>query len=501
MHNEERPTEGNPVEPETKLKKPCFTLIEKEHATEVAGVPFLRLFVDQFSESHAAYLSKNGHPAVAPIRSLLCRSYIRQYLFEQAGLLLNRRQLEEIVEMADGLALVRNDKVDLCIRVARDNHDILVNGMPVIYRISPNGWEEDGSRILKFRTPSTARALAQPIRGGDAKRIFEFVNIEDEDEKLLLLVYLVAALVPDIPHPILAIHGPQGSGKSSLLRFLTRILDPNAAEEVHLHGEVEFVQSASERWVVGIDNVTNISDRISDLLCKFVTGVSFTKRKLYTDNDQFVRSFRRVVILNGIGLPMRKPDILDRTIIIGLSRIKSDRRKSESSLEEQFENVRGEVVGGLFDLLSKSLAILPTLGKTPLPRLADFGNWGRAVAIAAGYTEEDFVRAYQKNINRQVEEALEASPLATVIQYYLDQERERYNKDNSLEGTPTHVLRELKNIAPQAGIEERLLPKSARGLGRGLMEVKATLEEYGYIVERTRGKERRIQILPPKITT
>ncbi|MGK5083995.1 hypothetical protein WDW37_11905 [Bdellovibrionota bacterium FG-1] len=486
---------------EKRKEKPQLTLVETEHAIEVAGVPFLRLFVDQFSESHAAYLSRDGHPGVAPIRSQLCRSYIRQYLYEQAGLLLTKKHLEEIVEIVEGFALVRNDKIDLCIRVARDNADILVNGMPLIYRISPGVWTEDSSGILKFRTPSTAKALARPIEGGDPKKVFNFVNIEDEDEKLLLLVYLVASFVPDIPHPILAIHGPQGSGKSSLLRFLTRIIDPNTAEEVHLHGEVEFVQSASERWVVGIDNVTNISDRISDLLCKFVTGVSFTKRKLYTDNDQFVRSFKRVVILNGIGLPMRKPDILDRTIIIGLSRIKSDMRKSESSLEEQFENVRGEVVGGLFDLLAKALAILPTLGKTPLPRLADFGNWGRAIAVAAGYSEKDFVRAYSKNIQRQVEEALEASPLATVIQYYLDPERERYGKDNRLEGTPTHVLRELKNIAPQAGIEERVLPKSARGLGRGLMEVKATLEEYGYVVERSRGKDRRIQILPPKPTT
>ncbi len=38
-----------------------------------------------------------------------------------------------------------------------------------------------------------------PVRGGDPWRVLEFANIHDEASALLLLSYLVAAMVPDIP--------------------------------------------------------------------------------------------------------------------------------------------------------------------------------------------------------------------------------------------------------------------------------------------------------------
>jgi hypothetical protein len=369
---------------------------------------------------------------------------------------------------------------------------ICIDSIERVYCVTEAGWEE---RILfdpLFRRYPAMKPLANPIRGGDVRKILSFVNIKDILDQILLLTHMIYSLVPGVPHPILVFFGPQGASKTTGMKLYQSIVDPNAVSDIHTYSEMEFQLSAIQRWCVGLDNISGISQKFSDMLCKVVTGMGFSRRILYTTDDMLTQKYMRVVLLNGISLPVDKPDLMDRCLLISLERIDNSVRKDEATLMSEFESVRGEILGGCFDALSKAMEILPTVPDQYNTRMTDYARWGCAIAEALGYTREQFMAALERNTHRQNEESLDASAIATTLNFC-------FSKTNltRLHGTATDILRELRTKAEAAGIDVRMLPQTPRILGKKLMEIKPNLEADGYKVFFNRGKERIWTIEPP----
>jgi hypothetical protein len=87
-------------------------------------------------------------------------------------------------------------------------------------------------------------------------------------------------------------------------------------------------------------NVSNIGDWISDQLCRAVTGGGFSKRELYTDDDDIIYNFKRCIGFNGINLAATKLDLLDRGLIIKLERILEERMRKIKDVWNDFEKLR-----------------------------------------------------------------------------------------------------------------------------------------------------------------
>jgi hypothetical protein len=113
------------------------------------------------------------------------------------------------------------------------------------------------------------------------------MNIASETDWILLLAWLVAALRPRGPYPILVLHGEQGSAKSTTCRVLRALLDPNTAP---LRGEPRELRdvmiAASNGWVISLDNLSHLPIWLSDALCRLATGGGFSTRELYTDSEE-----------------------------------------------------------------------------------------------------------------------------------------------------------------------------------------------------------------------
>src|SRR3989344_8457482 len=105
------------------------------------------------------------------------------------------------------------------------------------------------------------------------------------------------------------------------------------------------------------DNVSHLSDHISDALCKAVTGDGFSKRELYSDEDDIIFSFRRCLGINGINIAARNPDLLERSILFELERVSPERRKQEHEILGEFEKERPRIVGSIFDAVVKAMQI------------------------------------------------------------------------------------------------------------------------------------------------
>lgn len=459
----------------------------------INDIPLRGLYITPEGELFVSY-EQDAMLQVASVKDRRFKRYIRQIVYQKTAKVLTDSAIRDYVDQIAAACDFCGEKIKLFNRTARDGGDIVVDGVSVVYRISAGKWVEEKLNTPIFKRPPGMLDLAKPTTGGDLKKLLRFVNIRNEEGKILFLVHLVASLIEDIPHPPLICYGPQGSSKSSLLRYYCSLIDPMLAEDVPFRNEKEFMLTANQRWVMGMDNVSFLERDVSDLFCKLVTGACYTARVLYTDEDLLIRRFRRVVLINGINLPVDKPDLMDRCILMPLDRVPSDQRLPESVLNEQFEALRGELLGACFDALAKAIEIKPMIKLTSFERMADFQVWGCAIAQALGYTQEAFLGAWAKNVELQNEESIDSSPLAALVIEWFKKNRFQ----NNISGTPTQVFRQLKSVAEEAGIDERIMPKTPLAFGRKLQEVRSNLEAHGFVIDKTRGKDRMIAIYRPK---
>jgi hypothetical protein len=210
-------------------------------------------------------------------------------------------------------------------------------------------------------------------------KFLHLANIQENSTRHLLKVYMISLVIPDIPHPMLQLHGEKGSTKSTLESFIKRIIDPSNPELLTIpYDRKEFVQQVSHNHTVYYDNTKVVPKWLPDEACKVVTGAGITKRKLYTDNEDVVYNFRRCIGFNGININLTESDALDRSILIELQRMKQEDRKPESKVISQFEEMLPHILGYIFDIIGKSIRIIDLINVSKLPRMADFALWGEA---------------------------------------------------------------------------------------------------------------------------
>ncbi len=223
--------------------------------------------------------------------------------------------------------------------------------------------------------------------------------------------------IPGVPKVILMLHGEQGSAKTTLEELIKMLMDPSVVKTFAFPKDInEFIQQLAHNYVTFYDNISMIRDWVSDLLCRAVTGSGFSKRVLYTDDDDFIYSLKRCVGFNGINLGATKADLLDRGLIIQLERVAKEKWRKIEDIWKEFEEIRPQLLGYILDVLVKVLAWRKTRTlRVTLSRMADWTEYGEIIARCTGYKDEEFLTAYNNNIKLQTEEVLESSPVAIAL--------------------------------------------------------------------------------------
>ena len=87
-----------------------------------------------------------------------------------------------------------------------------------------------------------------------------FFNVKSQYDFVLLAAFLLAALRPRGPYPVIAVSGEQGSAKSTLIAILKALLDPNTAPLRALPREDrDLFIAAHNAYVLAFDNVSGVS--------------------------------------------------------------------------------------------------------------------------------------------------------------------------------------------------------------------------------------------------
>lgn len=453
------------------------------------------LFHDQLEEPQASMTGDGCE--IVKLRSKRFHRWLARLSWDKLRRVPGGEALNSALAVLEGKAVYDGPEIALHLRVASYNDAFwydLGNGRAA--RITADGWAVEERPPILFRHHEHQQPQVRPVAGGDVRSVLKFLNVAPEDH-LLLLAWLVSAIVPDIAHPIPDFRGGKGSGKSVGQSLLRRLLDPSRTERLSFPPTAgELAQQLAHHYAPVYDNIDSLPPWLSDVLCKAITGDGFTKRALYTDDDDVIYTYRRVVMLNGINVVAQRPDLLDRTLMMGLLRIPRAGRREEAELLREFEEACPRILGAMFDVLSRAIAVHPSVQVDGLERMADFTRWGAAISEVLGHGADAFLAAYRRNIGAQIEEAVRGHIVgAAIIELMKDQPEWR--------GSPTRLLRALE----QAGLRARLLRSASTGqistkgwpgapyiLTRRLNEVRSNLADLGIDIADTRYGEREIVI-------
>lgn len=251
-------------------------------------------------------------------------------------------------------------------------------------RVDATGWRIDEDPPVLFRRTVLTAELPEPTRDGKLDLLWRLLNVAALDRPLVA-AWLVAALSPGIPHPIAALLGEQGTGKTTAAKILSSVIDPSPVPVRKAPRDAEtWVTAASGSWAVGLDNLSAIPEWLSDTLCRAVTGDGDVRRELFSDSGLVVFAFRRCVILTGIDIGALRGDLADRLLLLELERIHDSERRPESELWPAFQRAQPAITGAVLDLAASVASVLPSVRLDGTPRMVDFARIVAAVDKVLG---------------------------------------------------------------------------------------------------------------------
>lgn len=383
-------------------------------------------------DSRPYAVARNG-PAIA--RPLRGRGGLREQLakiYSDAcrGAVASASAFTDAIAVLEGHAS-QAEAVPVHLRVAPYGDGIVLDlgtpdGRCVI--TGPGGWRRESRSPVLFRRTALTMALPDPVRpaagtpvleadagGGVSGTLAPLAALLNTDLTTfrLLVGWLIAALVPGIPHPILALLGEQGTAKSSAARLLNGLIDPSPAPLRSPPRDIrQWAVTAAAGWTVCIDNISSMSDWLSDSLCKAVTGDGIVDRALYTDDDVVVLAFRRVITLTSIDAGELRGDLGERMLPAELERIPDTERRAEEAIAADYEAARPQLLGAVLTLLCDCLAALPSVNLASMPRMADFG---RILAALDEVTGWDTLATYEATAADIAETVVESDLFAEAV--------------------------------------------------------------------------------------
>jgi hypothetical protein len=413
------------------------------------------------------------------------RAELAQRFFAETKTAANAQALADTLLVLEGRAQGM-EPTELALRVARLDDGRLVldlgadDGRVVV--IGSEGWEVVASSpVLFWRTRATL-PLPIPAGVGGLDRLKALLNV-GEGEWPLIVAWLVAALIPDIPHPVLLLKGEHGTAKSWAAKLLTALVDPCASQLRTAPRNVEdWCVAAAGSWATCLDNVSDLQPWLQDAICCAVTGDGLLRRQLYTDSDVSVLAFKRVVALTSIDPGMLNGDLADRLLTIDLERISEDDRAGDEDLGARWRDVHPIALAGLLDLAAQVLNVLPAVRRAGLPRMADFARVLLAVDKVLG---TNAYGAYTEQAGRTAEQVADADLVALAIREHITTE---WN------GTAGELL---KRLTPEKPPKD--WPTTPQGMGGRLSRAAPTLRRLKWTVERPprEAVARRWRIVPP----
>jgi hypothetical protein len=433
----------------------------------------IELFHDPDQHGWAS-IRVDGHWENHRVRSRPFQLFLLRTYYQETGKSPGAQAIRATLELLEAKALFDGEESIINLRVACHRGKLYLDLCDRAWRaveIDADGWRIVNRPPPRFHRTRGSRPLPEPERGGSLVELRRFLNV-DHQGWILIKAFLVAALRPGVPCPILVAKGEQGAGKTTACRIITALIDPRSGALRGVPREVrDLVAAARNSWIVCFDNLSHLPEDLADAACRLATGGGFGGRELYSDHDEAIFDATRPMVFNAIpDLGAVRPDFLDRAVIVEFLDMKPETRRDEAQFWREFEEVRPRILGALLDAASEGIRNLPNVRLDQLPRMADFAIWVSACERALGLERGDALEAYRANCAEARSLALEASP---VYQPLREVARAGFS------GTSSDLLLVLAKLASESTRRSRQWPKAPNALSAALRRMADGLRSAG----------------------
>lgn len=453
------------------------------------------LFLDPETDVSYASVPVGDHREVWPVRNTGFKRWLLRKYWQRKGKAPGAQALQDALGVIDARACFEGKPEQVFLRLAQVKDRIyidLCNEQWETVEIGAGGWRILKNPPVKFRRAKGMLPLPRPENGGKIEDLKNFVNIGTKEDWILVVSWLVAAMRPDGPYPVLVIQGEQGSAKSTAAKVLRSLIDPNAApQRTTPRDERDLAIGANNSWVLSYDNLSGIPLWLSDALCRVSTGGGFATRTLYENDEETIFNYTRPIVVNGIDEAINRHDLLDRSLIINLPRIPKNKRRDEGTFWAEFEKARPKILGALFNAVAEGLNNNDRVRLESMPRMADFAKWITAAEPGLPWGDGEFMAAYAGKQAEAVETALEGDCVAVAVRDLID-------RQGFAEGTATELLEQLGDLVSEKTQKAKQWPKTPTTLSNRLRRAATFLRQTGVDVDFTRepggGRRRLIRI-------
>ena len=322
--------------------------------------------------------------------------------------------------------------------------------------ISPTGWKTTAGANALLQTSRATLPLPTPVPPSPPSNPLETLrsclNLSSRADWLRCLAWLLAALRPDGPFPILIFQGPPGSGKTFAARILRSLVDPCTSPLTPIPSSVrDLLTLARHNWILAFDHLSALSPQLSDALCRISSGLGATLREAVGPGAEPLQQYyKRPVLLTVTERWSCPADLARRALTVTFPPLTP---LTEDSLLTVFEPAWPEIVAALCSAVSVALASMNHI-HPPSGRCPDALAWAMAASPALGCTGEEMRQAFALP---------DPHPMAEAVRNLIEQRRH-------FVGSATQLLELLQ---PVVGCQ------SPKGLSQQLRSCMLTLADSG----------------------
>ncbi len=429
-----------------------------------------------------ADIQVNGHRETWPVESSGFSRWLRNECYSRHRSVAGNDALKAAVATLEAKAVCDGPIHAVNLRVARgDDGSIWLDLCDETWRavrVDRSGWKVVEQPDVRFTRARGMQPLPVPIAGGDIGMLRKHLNVTqdaNDDNFILAVAWVLGCLKPECPYAVLHVFGEQGSAKTTFLRLLRLLVDPNVAPyRQPPHSTRDLFIAAGNARVLVYDNFSSIDGTLSDTLASLATGGAHSVRKLFKDKDEVFFEGGRPIAINGINSVITRPDLAERALFLRLKSISKKARKTEATVLSEFEKDCPKILGVLLNAVARGLAMAGVTTVDSPPRMADFALWV-AACEGALWPAGSFMAAYHRNQIEAVHDTLADDCVATAVWEFME------NKDD-WEGTQKTLLGELAEIVGETTAKRKDWPKNPRTLRERLERSAPFLREVGIIV-------------------
>jgi hypothetical protein len=387
----------------------------KKELVNFADKNILQVYISDTDSSQIFGLIKvNGHFEVINLGTKHAKEWLTSQYYKASGEFHSQEIYDQTLFLIQSQAKFNNKLAhrEINKRVASDNDSCYIdlgNDDFKLVKITANKVEiiEHGNTTPIFNRSKNQTIMPTPtllVEGNPLEEFAKLVRMEDDS---IFIPHLIVLFLPHVATPIMFITGQEDSAKSSRSALVKKLVDPSGSkldEQTESFGRniddinVHFANN----YLSVFDNVSYITNDISDTLCKAITGSSYSKRKNYSDDEEVILKFQRKIIMNGIGLNIEHSDLARRTIHYFTKKIPKEERKTLKDVMEKFKGIQSSVLGQICNTLSVAYQLYPEVSKSikEIQGMADFAIWGECISQALGNKPNKFLEDYKARLEQ-----------------------------------------------------------------------------------------------------